>query len=80
MQNYGLTTKICPCCVKEFYDLFHDGCFIEVEEEMFHQILFVGDQLTVARARGSAAIYSDHVTGICPRTYCLEGLFLVAED
>lgn len=34
--------------VKEFYDLFDDGCIIEVEEEMFHQILFGGDQLTVA--------------------------------
>ena len=56
MQNYGLTTKICPCCVKEFYDLFNDGCIIEVEEEMFHQILSVGDQPTAARARGSAAI------------------------
>ena len=22
--------------VKEFYDLFYDGCIIEVEEEMFH--------------------------------------------
>ena len=74
MQNYGLTTKICPYCVKELYDLFHDGCIIEVEEKMFHQILFVGDQLTVARARGGAAIQSDHVTNHW------EGLFLIAED
>lgn len=66
--------------VKEFYDLFDDGCIIEVEEEMFHQILFGGDQLTVARARGSVAIRSDHVTSICSGRDRLEGLFPVAED
>ena len=31
--------------VKEYYDLFDDGCLIEVEEEIFHRILFGGDQL-----------------------------------
>lgn len=63
----------------ESYDMFEDG-IIEVEEEMFHQILFGGDQLTVARARGSAAIQSDHVTSICSRRDRLEGLFPVVED
>lgn len=66
--------------VKEFYDLFDDGDIIEVEEEVFYQILFGGDQLTVARARGSAAIWSDHVTSICSRRDRLEGLLPVVED
>lgn len=66
--------------VKEFYDLFDDGGIIEVEEEIFHQILFGEDQLTVAKARGSAAIRSDHVTSICSRRDRLEGLLPVVED
>ena len=44
--------------VKEYYDLFDDSCLIEVEE-IFHRILFGGDQLTVARARGSSIMRCD---------------------
>ena len=51
-----------------------------MDEVVFHQILFGGDQLTVARARGSAAIRSDHVTSICTRKDRLEGLVPVVED
>jgi len=66
--------------VKEYYDLFDDGCLMEVEEEMFHQILFGGDQLTAARARGSARTRCDHVSSITSRRDRLEGLLPVAED
>ena len=66
--------------VKELYDLFNDGNGIEIDEEVFHQILLGGDQLTVARARGSAAIRSDHLTSICTRRDRLEGLLPVVEN
>jgi len=66
--------------VKQWYDLFQDGHAIEIDEEMFHQILFGGDQLTVARARGSVAIRSDHHSNICSSRDRLEGLLPVCED
>ena len=66
--------------IMQFYDLFDDSCIIEVEEEMFHQMFFGGDQLTVVRVRGSVAIRSDHVTSICSGRDYLEGLFPIAED
>lgn len=66
--------------VKVYYDLFDDSCLIEVEEEIFHHILFGGDQLTVARARRSSIMRCDHVTSISSRRDRLEGLFLFAED
>ena len=66
--------------VKEYYDLFDDGYLMEVEEETFHQILFGGNQLTVARARGSCSIRCDHVTSITSRRDRLEGLLPVVED
>ena len=30
--------------VKKLYDLFNDGNCVEIDEEVFHQILFGGDQ------------------------------------
>jgi len=33
---------------------------VEVDDELFHQILLGGDQLTVARARGSITARLDH--------------------
>jgi len=66
--------------VKEHYDLFDDGYLFDVDEEVFHQILFGGDQLTVARARGSSIMRSDHVTSLSSRRDRLEGLLPVAED
>ena len=65
--------------VKEYYDLFDDGCLMEVEEETFHQILF-GGTITVARARGSRIIRCDHVTSTTSRRDRLEGLLPVVED
>jgi len=66
-----------PCKhVVERFLLFDDDDDIEVDEENFHQILFGGDQLTVARARGSIAARQDHFT----RREKLEGLMPVIED
>ena len=48
--------------VVESFDVFGDGDLIEMEEQVYHQILLVGDQLTVARALGSDAIRAHHVT------------------
>jgi len=56
--------------VKELYDLYNDGNCID--EVVFLQILFRGDQLTVAQARGSAAKCSDHVLSV----YVPEGIIL----
>jgi len=47
--------------VVEVYDLFDDGNCIERDEEVVHQILFGRDQFTVARAKGSTSICSDHL-------------------
>ena len=60
----------------ESFPLFEDEDDIEVNEKLFHEILLGGDQLTVARARGSITARQDHRT----RRECLEGLFPVIED
>ena len=68
--------------VIEEYDLFEDG-LVQLDKEAYHQILFGGDQLTVARARGSISIRSDHRDGcipICTRRDRLEGLVPITED
>ena len=62
--------------VVETFPLFEDDDDVEIDEEMFHQILLGGDQLTIARARGSIAARQDHRT----RRERLEGLFPVVED
>ena len=49
---------------------------IELEDTIFHRILIGGDQLTVARCRGSAAARSDHQTAL----ERLQGLKPVCED
>jgi len=49
---------------------------IELEDNIFHRILIGGDQLTVARCRGSTAARSDHRTAL----ERLEGLKPVCED
>ena len=64
--------------VKVLYDLYNDGNYID--EVVFHQILFGGDKFTVAQARGSTAICSDHVLSVCTRRDHLEGLLPVVED
>ena len=64
--------------VVESYNIFRDGNPIKIV--CFHQILLGGDQLTVAPARGSAAIRADHITYICTRKDCLEGLLPVVEE
>ena len=68
--------------VMETYDLFDDDEHIQIDEEIFHQILFGGDQLTVVRARSSQAVRADHSTRgqICTRRDRLEGLLPVVED
>lgn len=66
--------------VVETFDIFEDGNPVEMEECVFHQILLGGDQLTVARARGSAAIHADHIAHICTSRDRLEGLLPVVED
>ena len=63
--------------VKQWYDLFKDNRAIEIDEEMFHQMLFEGDQLTVARVRRSVAIRSDLHSNICSSRDPLEGLLPV---
>ena len=49
---------------------------VETEDMVFHRILLGGDQLTVARCRGSAAARSDHQTSLDR----LKGLIPVTED
>jgi len=66
--------------VQQWYDLFQDGHLIEIDEEIFYQILLGGDQLTVAQARRNAVIRSDHHTSVCSRIDCLEGLLPVCKD
>lgn len=56
--------------------LFADEPGVEIDDEIFHQILLGGDQLTVARARVSIGARQDHVT----RRKRLEGLLPVVED
>ena len=51
-----------------------------MDEEIYHQILLGGDQLTVARARGSVAVRADHIAHVCSRRDRLEGLLPVVED
>ena len=48
----------------------------ELNDVDFHRLLIGGDQLTVARCRGSAAVRSDHSTS----TERLCGLTPVSED
>ena len=55
--------------------LLEDGV-AELEDEDFHRILIGGDQLTVARCCGSAAVRSDHSTS--RERLC--GLTPVSED
>ena len=55
--------------------LLEDGV-VELDDVDFHRLLIGGDQLTVARCRGSAAVRSDHSTS----TECLRGLTPVSED
>ena len=52
------------------------GFFSQIEHDTFHKILFGGDQLTVARARGSQRIRINSETGVDR----LQGLVPVAED
>lgn len=66
--------------VVESFDVFGDSDPIEADEHIYHQILLGGDQLTVARARGSAAVRVDHMTHVCSRRDRLEGLLPVVED
>ena len=66
--------------VVETFDIFRDDSPVEMEEYVFHQILLGGDQLTVARACGSAAIHEDHITCVCTSKDRLEGLLPVVED
>ena len=49
---------------------------VDVMEDKFHQILFGGDQLTVARARGCQRICKNSERG----RECLEGLIPACED
>lgn len=53
-----------------------DDEFVELEDSNFHRILVGGDQLTVARCRGSIAVRSDHRTSVD----CLRGVTPVLED
>ena len=62
--------------IRESFPLFADEPGVEIDDEIFHQILLGGDQLTVARARGSIGARQDHVT----RRERLEGLLPVVED
>lgn len=62
--------------VTESFSLFEGEADVEIDEEFFHQILLGGDQLTVARARGSIAARLDHLT----RRERLEGILPVIED
>lgn len=57
------------------FSLQEDGV-TQLEDMAFHRILIGGDQLTVARCRGSAAVRSDHRTS----TECLRGLTPISED
>ncbi len=53
-----------------------DGSTKSVDTTQFFSILFGGDQLTVARARGTAALRASH-DGLVDR---LEGIMPVVED
>ena len=61
--------------VTEKFSLFEGEEDLEVDDELFHQILLGGDQLTIARARGSIAARLD-----ITRRERLEGLLPVVED
>ena len=56
--------------------LLTNGNILEFDDSKTFILLFGGDQLTVARARGAAALRSSHET-VCDR---LEGLQPVVED
>ena len=62
--------------VTAFFPLFHEEDDIEYDDEVFHKILLGGDQVTVARARGSIAARADHHT----QRARLQGLLPVVED
>ena len=53
-----------------------DGSSLDYEDTRFFNVLFGGDQLTVARARGAKALRANHETA----TDRLEGLSPVVED
>jgi len=53
---------------------------LRIDEVVFHQILFGGDQFIVAQAICSTAICSDHVLSVCTRRDHLEGLLPVVKD
>ena len=74
LEYYSETRK------PEIFDVFGDDDPIEMDEEVYHQILLGEDQLTVAYARGSVAVRADHITHVCSRRDRLEGLLPVVED
>lgn len=52
------------------------GHQVTFDDTKFHEILFGGDQLTIARARGAQVMRSTHDSAVCR----LEGLVPVIED
>ena len=56
--------------------LLPDGSVWEDDNQFFHRILMGGDQLTVARARGSISIREDHDSNV----QRLDGIIPVVED
>lgn len=53
-----------------------NGEQITFDDTKFHEVLFGGDQLTVARARGAQALRSTHDSAVSR----LDGLIPVVED
>lgn len=68
--------KYVPTCSQEGQLTLPNGSTIEFDDTRFFQILFGGDQLTAARARGAQALRATHDTA----KERLEGLCPVVED
>ena len=64
--------KYVPTCSQEGQITLPNGSTIEFDDTRFFQILFGGDQHTVARARGAQALRATHdsakerLEGLCP--------------
>ena len=69
-------TKYVPTLPSEGSVTLPDGSTRTYDNTTFHKLLFGGDQLTVARARGAAELRSLHAKAV----HRLEGVAPVVED
>lgn len=68
--------KYVPTCVAEGVATLPTGTTVSFDKTTFHDILFGGDQLTVARARGTKGLRHTEDSGVDR----LDGLVPVIED